>query len=271
MCAQLDPAQVEPVSQAMRRFVQLLSHKQFLILLVRTLDAESPRGGLSMSERLRVASLLSAFLQAKMDTYTQVLKALLEEQLTRLVHTPSGSGSASASSRRALAARSDASARLYERDSDAYQSAGGLSLNRGASRSMGSGLDGAAGAGDTLHLRTFLRRNESIAEKMLTNWLAFLLYAQLKVRVSSHCLLFISRATSLSRRSGECRRAAVYAVLRHRVSAQQRPRGRHHARGAIRARRELPAARASRPLAHRSPSLLYNYYIIYYIIHILHK
>ena len=264
---QMDPAQVEPVTQAMGKFVQLLRHKQFLVLLVRTLEVESARGGLSMSERLRFASLLSAFLQAKMDTYTQVLKALLHEQLVRLV----------GEARRAPHERSTG----FERDSDAYQSinglhaASGLSLNSPRSRSLGSGLDGglpapAVESGRSLHLRTFLRRNESIAEKMLTNWFAFLLYHQLKVRVLLSPILLLlyllvlaclhEPAYSFLLLSGERWRASLPALLCHRIPAQQRPGGHGHARGPIRARRELPPARSTRPFAHRALLRLFTFH-----------
>lgn len=209
----MDPAQVEPTSHAMRKFAQLLSHKQFLVLLVRTLEAQSGHSGLSMSERLRFASLLSAFLQSKMDTYTAVLKTLLQEQLARLLGE--ARNAPQPHDRGSLAVRSNGNgfSSSHERDSDAYQSvsgmraaASGFSLNAGAPRSYasGSGLgDGFAGgqssASWSLHVRTFLRRNESIAEKMLTNWFAFLLYHQLKVRCSSCSLEATTRPEAILR------------------------------------------------------------------------
>lgn len=101
--------------KGLRQFSQLIYNKKFLLVFIRTLEAQNT---FQMKDRCNVASLLMVALQAKMEYATDILKDLLCELIRKSV------------------AKS--------------------------------------------HPKLLLRRTESVAEKMLTNWLAFCMYNFLK-------------------------------------------------------------------------------------------
>lgn len=115
----------ESIENGIRKFGDLICEKTFLLIFIRTLEANSQ---FTMRDRVYVASLVSVALQGKMVYHTDILKTLLSDLIEKSV-------------------------------------------------TGGSGPSGGAGKG---HPRLLLRRTESVAEKMLTNWFTFLLHKFLR-------------------------------------------------------------------------------------------
>jgi len=111
-----DVVHTENFDKGMRQFNQLIHHKVFLLLFIRSLEQNE---NFTVREKVNVASLLSVILQNRMDYHTDILRTLLAE--------------------------------LIEKAMEGKQ-----------------------------HPKLLLRRTESVAEKMLTNWFTFLLYKFLR-------------------------------------------------------------------------------------------
>ncbi|XP_061423083.1 plexin-A2-like [Lethenteron reissneri] len=108
----------ESVEKGLALFEQLLGCKLFLLVFVRTLEAQR---GFSMRDRGNLASLVMAAMQGRMGYATDVLKQLLADLIAKNLESKG-------------------------------------------------------------HPKLLLRRTESVAEKMLTNWFTFLLHKFLKER-----------------------------------------------------------------------------------------
>lgn len=122
-----------------------------------------------------------------------------------------------------------------------------------------------AAHGVLFYFTCFPFRTESVAEKMLTNWFAFLLHKFLKVSISASkttcCCFIIILLYYVSARvfiaglsfhifllllAGLCRRAPVHAVLRHQAADGKGAHWRHHRRGSL-----LPERGQAHPPADR--------------------
>jgi hypothetical protein len=77
---QLPPYRRQRVERALTVFGQLLMHKTFLLLFVRTIEGQRT---FTMRDRVNVASLLMVSLQGKLEYCTDILKTLLSELIER--------------------------------------------------------------------------------------------------------------------------------------------------------------------------------------------
>ncbi|KAG8193494.1 hypothetical protein JTE90_003709 [Oedothorax gibbosus] len=77
---QIDPIQRPYVEKGLRLFGQLVMNKTFLLLFIRTLEANRY---FSMRDRVNVASLIMVTLQGKMEYCTDILKTLLAELIEK--------------------------------------------------------------------------------------------------------------------------------------------------------------------------------------------
>ncbi|XP_013416174.1 plexin-A4 isoform X2 [Lingula anatina] len=78
----VDPGSRPSVEQGMRQFEQLLNNKAFLLVFIRTLEAQK---GFGIKDKVNVASLLMIIFLNKMDYATEVLKSLLEDLVDKSV------------------------------------------------------------------------------------------------------------------------------------------------------------------------------------------
>uniref|UniRef100_A0A8D9FIT0 Plexin-A1 n=1 Tax=Cacopsylla melanoneura TaxID=428564 RepID=A0A8D9FIT0_9HEMI len=109
---QFERPEVNHNKEQLSKFGELILNKTFFLMFIRTLESNP---NFTMSDRVKVASLIMVVLQSKMQYCTDVLKTLLAELIEKFVHTK-------------------------------------------------------------LDSKLLLRRTESVAEKMLSNWFSILLY-----------------------------------------------------------------------------------------------
>uniref|UniRef100_A0A8D3CNV9 Sema domain-containing protein n=1 Tax=Scophthalmus maximus TaxID=52904 RepID=A0A8D3CNV9_SCOMX len=135
------------VEKALKQFAQLVNNKVFLLTFIRTLELQR---SFSMRDRGYVASLIMTALQGRLEYATDILKHLLSDLIERNLESKNHPK---------LLLRSEKRGRLSRQ------------VNDGSSKS------------DREWERCALLlscRTESVAEKMLTNWFAFLLHKFLK-------------------------------------------------------------------------------------------
>ncbi|XP_039605138.1 plexin-A2 isoform X2 [Polypterus senegalus] len=151
------------VEKALKMFAQLINNKVFLLTFIRTLELQR---SFSMRDRGNVASLIMTALQGKLEYATDVLKHLLSDLIDKNLESKNHP-------------------KLLLRRSPI------LTLTVGTnscSKERVQAVDGMSASGLTPHYGSPLHAlvmlsstwTESVAEKMLTNWFAFLLHKFLK-------------------------------------------------------------------------------------------
>ncbi len=83
---QWDRPELQRREKGLRMFGQLVMNKTFLVLFIRTLEANRY---FSMRDRVNVASLVMVTLQSRMEYCTDILKTLLAELIERCVDNKS--------------------------------------------------------------------------------------------------------------------------------------------------------------------------------------
>ncbi|UYV82243.1 PlexA [Cordylochernes scorpioides] len=145
----LDPLKKPHIERGLRQFGQLVMNKTFLLLFIRTLEANRY---FSMRDRVNVASLIMVTLQGKMEYCTDILKTLLAELIEKCIE---------GKSHPKLLLRRQIGFSFFSCKKMIYLNI--FNILKSTEVSVGC-----------------VHRTESVAEKMLSSWFTFLLFKFLK-------------------------------------------------------------------------------------------